>query len=101
MSEYPRDLLGYADSPPDPQWPGRARITVNFALNYDEGGEREAPRMMTVAVHCRLVGKPGRAAAFARFIDYVLSHDRVWVCRRLDIARHWHEHHPSIEQGPT
>ncbi len=71
----------------------------SFDALYATGDE--APRMMTVAVHCRLAGKPGRAAAFARIIDYVLSHDRVWICRRLDIARHWREHHPPIERGPT
>jgi len=40
MTDYPRDLLGYADSPPDPRWPGGARIAINFVLNYEEGGER-------------------------------------------------------------
>jgi peptidoglycan/xylan/chitin deacetylase (PgdA/CDA1 family) len=50
--------------------------------------------MMTAAVHCRLAGKPARAAAFAQFVDYVLRHDKVWICRREEIARHWREHHP-------
>jgi putative urate catabolism protein len=67
----------------------------NFDALYAAG--EEAPRMMTVAVHCRLAGKPGRAAAFAKFIDYVLAHDRVWICHRLDIARHWRDHHPPVE----
>jgi peptidoglycan/xylan/chitin deacetylase (PgdA/CDA1 family) len=49
--------------------------------------------MMNIGLHCRLVGRPGRAAALARFIDYVMSHDKVWVPRRIDIARHWYEHH--------
>jgi peptidoglycan/xylan/chitin deacetylase (PgdA/CDA1 family) len=49
--------------------------------------------MMSVGLHCRLVGRPGRAAALMRFLDYVQQHDKVWVCRRVDIARHWHEHH--------
>ncbi len=53
-----------------------------------------APKMMSVGLHCRLVGRPGRTAALARFLDHVSAHDDVWVCRRLDIARHWHEHHP-------
>jgi putative urate catabolism protein len=69
----------------------------NFDALYADGDT--APRMMTVAVHCRLAGKPGRAAAFARFIDYVLARDRVWICRRLDIARHWIANHSPIEQG--
>src|SRR5690606_29275442 len=45
-------------------------------------------------LHCRLIGRPGRAAALQRFIDYVQSHERVWLPRRIDIARHWMEHHP-------
>ena len=56
-------------------------------------GQRGAPKMMSVGLHCRLVGRPGRAAALARFLDYVASHEQVWVCRRVDIARHWHEQH--------
>ncbi|WAL59194.1 allantoinase PuuE [Thermocoleostomius sinensis] len=62
-----------------------------FDLLYAEG--ETAPKMMSVGLHCRLVGRPGRAAALARFLDYVQQHDRVWLCRRVDIARHWHEHH--------
>jgi OHCU decarboxylase len=50
--------------------------------------------MMSIGLHCRLVGRPGRAAALRRFIDYVKSHDRVWLPRRIDIARHWRTHHP-------
>lgn len=71
----------------------------NFDALYTLGSE--TPRMMTVAVHCRLAGKPARAAAFARFVDYVLAQDRVWVCRRLDIARHWAANHPPMEQAST
>ncbi len=63
-----------------------------FDTLYAEGAER--PRMMSVGLHCRLAGRPGRTAALARFLDHVSAHDDVWVCRRLDIARHWHEHHP-------
>ncbi|HEY9883687.1 MAG TPA: hypothetical protein V6C98_08755, partial [Thermosynechococcaceae cyanobacterium] len=62
-----------------------------FDVLYAEGDT--APKMMSVGLHCRLVGRPGRAASLARFLDYVQKHDRVWLCRRLDIARHWHEHH--------
>ncbi len=62
-----------------------------FDTLYAEGAEQ--PRMMSVGLHCRLAGRPGRAAALARFLDHVAAHDRVWVCRRVDIARHWHEHH--------
>jgi len=50
--------------------------------------------MMNIGLHCRLVGRPGRAAALQRFIDYAMNHDAVWFPRRIDIARHWREHHP-------
>ena len=63
-----------------------------FDVLYAEGLER--PRMMSVGMHCRLVGRPGRFAALQRFLDYVESRDRVWVCRRADIARHWIAAHP-------
>ncbi len=64
----------------------------SFDLLYAEGADR--PRMMSVGLHCRLAGRPGRAAALARFLDYVQGHERVWVATRLDIARHWQRHHP-------
>jgi len=52
--------------------------------------------MMSVGLHCRLVGRPGRAAALARFMDYVQSFGgEAWCATRLDIARHWHKHHPA------
>jgi putative urate catabolism protein len=63
----------------------------SFDVLYAEG-KAGAPRMMSVGLHCRLVGRPGRIASLQRFIDYVLDHDRVWLPRRIDIARHWHEH---------
>ncbi len=64
-----------------------------FDVLYAEG--EFAPKMMSIGLHCRLAGRPGRAAALARFLDYVLQRDRVWLCRRIDIARHWHNHHPG------
>jgi putative urate catabolism protein len=64
----------------------------SFDILYAEG--ETAPKMMSVGLHCRLVGRPGRAAALARFLDYVQGHERVWLCRRLDIAHHWRVHHP-------
>ena len=64
-----------------------------FDTLYEEG-KKGRPAMMNVGLHCRLVGRPGRAAALRRFIDYVKSHDKVWLARRIDIARHWMEHHP-------
>jgi putative urate catabolism protein len=60
----------------------------SFDVLYAEG--ETAPKMMSVGLHCRLAGRPGRAAGLARFLDYVAGHTRVWVCRRIDIARHWH-----------
>ncbi|MEL6440564.1 MAG: allantoinase PuuE [Cyanobacteria bacterium J06621_8] len=62
-----------------------------FDVLYAEG--ETSPKMMSVGLHARLAGKPGRIAALARFIDYVQSHERVWICRRLDIAHHWIKHH--------
>ncbi|MBV8402438.1 MAG: allantoinase PuuE [Acetobacteraceae bacterium] len=67
----------------------------SFDVLYAEGAE--TPRMMSVGLHCRLVGRPGRIASLARFIDYAKSHDAVWFCRRIDIARHWRERHPFEE----
>jgi peptidoglycan/xylan/chitin deacetylase (PgdA/CDA1 family) len=60
----------------------------SFDVLYAEG--KTAPKMMSVGLHCRVVGRPGRAAALARFLDYIMSHDNVWVPTRLDIAKHWH-----------
>jgi allantoinase len=51
--------------------------------------------MMSLALHDRLIGRPGRAEGLAKFLDYVLEHDRVWICRGVDIARHWIAHHPA------
>ena len=59
-----------------------------FDTLYAEGAT--APKMMSVGLHCRLSGRPGRTRALERFLDFVQSHDRVWLCRRIDIARHWH-----------
>ncbi|MEI2387026.1 allantoinase PuuE [Breoghania sp. JC706] len=69
-----------------------AYLKDSFDTLYAEGVAGQA-KMMNVGLHCRLVGRPGRAAALARFIDYVKGHDKVWLPRRIDIARHWHEHH--------
>ncbi|MCY7321525.1 MAG: allantoinase PuuE [Phormidesmis sp. CAN_BIN36] len=68
-----------------------AYLRDSFDVLYAEG--ETAPKMMSVGLHCRLVGRPGRAAALSRFLDYVQRHDRVWLCRRIDIAKHWHQHH--------
>jgi putative urate catabolism protein len=63
-----------------------------FDVLYREGAER--PRMMSVGLHMRLVGRPGRFAALQRFLDHVQRHPDVWLCRRIDVARHWIAHHP-------
>jgi putative urate catabolism protein len=63
-----------------------------FDVLHAEGAER--PRMMSVGLHMRLVGRPGRFAALQRFLDHVQKHSDVWICRRIDIARHWITHHP-------
>ncbi|MCX9154536.1 allantoinase PuuE [Niveibacterium sp. 24ML] len=63
-----------------------------FDVLYAEG--EEAPKMLSVGMHCRLLGRPGRMRALQRFLDHIEAHDRVWVCRRVDIARHWHRTHP-------
>ena len=63
-----------------------------FDVMYEEGDER--PAMLSVGMHCRLLGRPGRFRALQRFLDHIEKHDRVWVCRRVDIARHWMEKHP-------
>ncbi|MFD1626052.1 allantoinase PuuE [Azospirillum griseum] len=69
-----------------------AYLKDSFDTLYAEGETQ--PKMLSVGLHCRLVGRPGRAASLARFLDYVRGHDRVWVATRLDIARHWIERHP-------
>ena len=68
-----------------------AYLRDSFDVLYAEGADQ--PKMMSVGLHCRLVGRPGRFAALQRFLDHVAKHDGVWICRRDEIARHWHEHH--------
>ena len=63
-----------------------------FDVHYAEGDER--PAMMSIGMHCRLLGRPGRLRALQRFLDHIARHDRVWVTRRVDIARHWKQVHP-------
>ncbi|MBM3409924.1 MAG: allantoinase PuuE, partial [Betaproteobacteria bacterium] len=63
-----------------------------FDVHWAEGDER--PSMMSIGMHCRLLGRPGRMRSLQRFLDHVQSHDRVWVTRRIDIARHWKTTHP-------
>ncbi|MCC7458166.1 MAG: allantoinase PuuE [Nitrospira sp.] len=70
-----------------------------FDVHYAEGGRDPAdggagPAMMSIGMHCRLLGRPGRIQALQRFLDHVQRHDRVWITRRIDIARHWKQAHP-------
>lgn len=66
-----------------------------FDMLYGEG-EKGSAKMMSIGLHCRLAGRPNRAAALARFLDYVAGHEKVWLPRRVDIAWHWHaRHRPS------
>jgi putative urate catabolism protein len=68
----------------------------SFDVLYAEGDPQglNRPKMMSIGMHCRLLGRPGRFRALQRFLDYVQSHDKVWICRRIDIAQHWIATHP-------
>lgn len=68
----------------------------SFDTLYREGDPSglNTPKMLSIGLHARLIGRPGRIAALERFLDYVLEHDQVWVCRRIDLARHWISVHP-------
>jgi OHCU decarboxylase len=76
-----------------------AYLKDTFDTLYAEG--LAAPKIMSVGLHCRIVGRPGRAAALARFLDYIASHDRVWIARRIDIARHWIRRHRPAHLKPS
>ena len=82
---------GYAYADPFFQY-----LKDSFDALYAEGDPAglNAPKMMSVGMHCRLLGRPGRIVALQRFLDYIDQHDKVWVCRRIDIARHWTATHP-------
>ncbi len=67
----------------------------SFDVLYAEGAE--TPKMLSIGMHCRLLGRPGRFLALQRFLDHIERHDRVWVCRRVDIARHWIQRHPFAQ----
>jgi putative urate catabolism protein len=66
---------------------------------YCEGADK--PKMMSIGLHCRLAGRPGRTAGLRQFLEHVIEHDDVWVARRLDIARHWRETHPADGPAPV
>jgi putative urate catabolism protein len=75
-----------------------AYLRDTFDVLYAEGGT--TPRMMSIGLHCRLAGRPGRIAALQRFIAHAQAHDDVWFARRVDIARHWRDHHPVKRSRP-
>lgn len=72
-----------------------------FDVLYKEGDPNglNQPKMLSIGLHCRLVGRPARAAALARFLDHVQGHEGVWVTRRIDIAEHWRQHHPYMRKA--
>jgi allantoinase len=78
---------GYSHADPFFQY-----LKDTFDVLYAEG--KDTPSMMSIGMHCRLLGRPGRIVALQRFLDHIEKHDRVWVCRRVDIARHWKATHP-------
>jgi putative urate catabolism protein len=85
---------GYSHADPFFQY-----LKDTFDVLYAEGDPAglNAPKMMSIGMHCRLLGRPGRITALQKFLDYVAKHDHVWVARRIDIANHWREVHPCPE----
>ncbi|MCA1300138.1 allantoinase PuuE [Stappia indica] len=79
-----------------------AYLKDSFDMLHAEG-VAGAPKMLSIGLHCRLAGRPGRAAALARFLDYAAAQERVWFARRIDIAEHWARHHPPrpLEGRPS
>jgi putative urate catabolism protein len=73
----------------------------SFDTLYREGDPSgfDAPKMLSIGLHARLCGRPGRIASLERFLDYVCGHERVWICRRIDLARHWIATHPFINRA--
>jgi putative urate catabolism protein len=69
----------------------------SFDVLYAEGAE--SPKMMSIGMHCRLLGRPGRILALQKFLDHIEKHDKVWVCKRVDIACHWKNQHPFKAQS--
>jgi allantoinase len=73
-----------------------AHLRDTFDVLYREG--ERSPKMMSVGLHCRLAGRPGRSIALERFLDHVQRHENVWICRRIDIARHWIAQYPPARE---
>ena len=66
----------------------------SFDALYEEG--KTNPKMMSVGLHCRLIGKPGRIQSLKKFLDYIQKHQNVWICKRIDIAKHWIKNYSNI-----
>jgi len=83
---------GYSHADPFFQY-----LKDTFDALYAEGDPAgdNAPKMMSIGMHCRLLGRPGRITALQRFLDHIGQHSHVWVARRIDIARHWKQHFPA------
>jgi len=75
----------------------------SFDVLYAEGDPAglDRPKMLSIGMHCRLLGRPGRLRALQRFLDHIQQHDKVWITRRIDIARHWARTHPHSQPQPT
>jgi allantoinase len=71
----------------------------SFDVLYAEGDPNgtNSPKMLSIGMHCRLLGRPGRIVALQKFLDHIQQHENVWICRRIDIARHWQHLHPFSE----
>jgi peptidoglycan/xylan/chitin deacetylase (PgdA/CDA1 family) len=69
----------------------------SFDVLYAEGDPngQNQPKMLSIGMHCRILGRPGRFIALQKFLDYIAQKEDVWVCRRIDIAHHWYQHHPA------
>ncbi|MBX3669874.1 MAG: allantoinase PuuE [Rhodocyclaceae bacterium] len=75
-----------------------AYLRDSFDVLYAEG--EQSPKMLSIGMHCRLLGRPGRLRALQHFLDHIQRHDKVWICRRVDIARHWIERFPAAPAMP-
>jgi putative urate catabolism protein len=78
----------------------------SFDTLYREGDPegQDRPKMLSIGLHARLCGRPGRIAGLERFLDYIGGHERVWICRRIDIAKHWivtHPFRPGTDENPA
>ena len=74
----------------------RSYLIDTFDVLYEEGSR--IPKMMSVGLHCRLTGRPGRIKALEKFIDYAQSHTDIWFCKRIDIAKHWINNFPPPQK---